>query len=382
MERIQSINPERIRWCCHDYGITVDKLHSSIGVAQSSFAKMMKGEGGVTFKQLRTIANFFNRGVLFFLEPGPVSAERVHTPQFRTIANQKPELSSKVRALIERVERHRAIYLNLREELGEEDEHKFEPPELPRRSPKRAASIVREWLELNDVNDFNSYRDALESKGILVIRSNGYNGPWQIPKEDPVFGFSLYHPVSPVIVVKKLATPTRQSFTLMHELGHVVLHRSSFIDDEENLYAHEGREQQANAFAGHLLVPEEFLGQISDLDRPNNVADYGFWLADKRNAWGVSVEVILRRLLDSGRVTQTNYRAYRRWRANQPTRRDDSGSRIWRHREPNHIFGEPFVRTVFDALSANHITLNKASSYLDNLKIKDLHQLKDFHAGI
>ena len=382
MERIQSINPERIRWCCHDHGISVDEFRSSIGIAQSSFDKMMKNEGGVTFKQLRTIANFFNRGVLFFLEPGSVSAERVYTPQFRTIANQKPELSSKVKALIERVERHRDIYLNLRDELGEAEERKFEPPEMPRRRPKRAAAIVRGWLNLSDVNDFNSYRDAIESKGILVFRSNGYNGAWQIPKKDPVFGFSLYHPVSPVIVVKKLATPTRQSFTLMHELGHIVLHRSSFIDDEEDLYNHEGREQQANAFAGHLLIPEGFLGQIGDIDRPDAVAEYPHWLADQRNAWGVGVEVILRRLLDAGRITQAKYRAYRHWRENQPKRREDSGSRKWRHREPNHIFGEPFVRTVFDALSANHITLNKASSYLDNLKIKDLHQLKELHEGV
>ncbi len=36
------------------------------------------------------------------------------------------------------------------------------------------------------------------------------------------------------------------------------------------------------------------------------------------------------------------------------------------------MFGDAYVRTILDALSANHITLNKASSYLDNLKIKDL----------
>jgi hypothetical protein len=40
------------------------------------------------------------------------------------------------------------------------------------------------------------------------------------------------------------------------------------------------------------------------------------------------------------------------------------------------------VRTVLDALYARHITLAKASSYLDNLKIKDLHQLERFYAGI
>jgi hypothetical protein len=40
------------------------------------------------------------------------------------------------------------------------------------------------------------------------------------------------------------------------------------------------------------------------------------------------------------------------------------------------------VRTVLDALSARHITLAKASSYLDNLKIKDLHLLEQHFAGV
>ena len=41
-----------------------------------------------------------------------------------------------------------------------------------------------------------------------------------------------------------------------------------------------------------------------------------------------------------------------------------------------------FVRTVLDSLYARHITLAKASGYLDNLKIKDLHQLERYYEGV
>jgi hypothetical protein len=37
---------------------------------------------------------------------------------------------------------------------------------------------------------------------------------------------------------------------------------------------------------------------------------------------------------------------------------------------------------VLDSLYARHITLARASSYLDNLKIKDLHQLEQYYAGV
>lgn len=382
MERIQSINPERIAWCCADYGITPDDLASELDIASTSIVRVMAGDDGMTFNQLRKVAEYFGRGVLFFLEDGPVDATQVHTAQFRTLANQKPELTPSLKKLIERVEKQRAVYLSLLEDLDETERVYFNPPSLPRSNTKEAARIVRTWLGLNETNDFESYRTAIEAKGILVFRSNGYNGKWQIPKQNPIIGFTLYDPTCPVIVIKKQSSDTQQVFTLMHELGHVLLHKSSSIDDEQDFYSVEGNERDANAFAGHLLVPDDFLVTILDRSRPAEVHQYDAWLDRQRKAWGVSVEVVLRRLLDSGRLSQSQYAAYRQWRYSLPVQQSDGGTRMYRYREPMHLFGDTFVRTVLGALNARHITLAKASSYLDSLKIKDLHQLENFYAGI
>ena len=219
----------------------------------------MAGQVALTFKQLRSIADYFGRGVLFFLEDTPAVAEQVHTPQFRTLANQKPELSPKLKGLIERVEKHRDFYLSLREELDERDYPRFSPPVFPNRIPAEAAILARQWLKLSNENTFDTYRKAIEARGVLVFRSNGYNGKWQIPKESPILGFSLYDLVCPVIVVKKLEWEPRQSFTMLHELGHILIHKSSSIDDERDFQSHDGDEREANAFAGLVLVPESFL---------------------------------------------------------------------------------------------------------------------------
>lgn len=383
MERIQSINPDRLAWCCADRGVTLEECAAEVGIAAANLEKVMAGEPGLTFNQLRKLAEFFGRGVLFFLEPGPVDEALVHTPQFRTLANQKPELSARVKALIERVERQRAIFLSLREELDDADLPRFAPPDLAGLSVPAAARAVRQWLGLADTNDFESYRRAVEAKGLLVFQSNGYNGKWQIAKESPILGFSLYDPECPVIVVKKLAAESRQCFTLMHELGHLLLHKTSSIDDERDLHSHEGMERDANAFAGHLLVPDAFLKSICDTERPAEAAGFDDWLHEQRKAWGVSSEVILLRLLDAGRLSRQHYAAYRAWRDRPAVLQEEpGGSRAYRHREPKHVFGDIFVRTVLDALSARHITLTKASSYLDNLKIKDVHLLERHYAGV
>jgi transcriptional regulator with XRE-family HTH domain len=201
MERIQSINPKRITWCCADHGITLGELAAETGVSAISIEHVMAGEDGMTFNQLRKVADYFGRGVLFFLEDEPVDEALAHTPQFRTLANQKPELSAKLKALIERVEKQREVYLSLREDLNDADHPYFNAPKLPLQDPHEAARIARQWLGLNDHNNFDSYREALESRGVLVFRSNGYNGKWQIAKESPIIGFSLYDATCPVIVI-------------------------------------------------------------------------------------------------------------------------------------------------------------------------------------
>jgi Zn-dependent peptidase ImmA (M78 family) len=386
MEKIRQINSDRIRWCIDDFGIAPEELAERLNIAPERFSGVLTGSEGMTFNQLRAMAQFFGRGVLFFLEPGRVNEISVRTPAFRSLSNEKPDLSPEVKRLIERAERHREVYLTLREELGADDLPRFNPPEVKGNEPGLAAAKMRTWLGLeNDpaaTRDFAAYREAVEAKGILVLRSMGYVGGWQFPKNSSVIGFSLFFDICPLIVVRKQAAEPRQTFTLMHELGHLILHRRSSIDVEANLWAWQGHERQANAFAGYLLVPDSFLEAIRTAV-PADVAGYDDWLTDWRTTWGVSSEVILRRLLDTARLTQAQYDRYRAWRKARPAEQpEEGGSRMYRHREPIHIFGQRYVRTVLDALSGNYITLNKASGFLDNLKITDVRQLEKHVARV
>lgn len=379
MDRIENINVDRIRWCCEDRTITLDELREHVGIAASKWERFIAGESGLTFNQLRNVAKYFNRGVLFFLETGPVNERRLRSPQFRTIANQRENLSPEIKAIIERVERHRALYIGLLEDLDEAVP--FDPPDLPG-SEKEAARIARKWLGLNGAAEFDAYRAAVERKGVLVFQSMGYKGQWQLPPKSRIAGFSLYFEQCPVIFIKKLDPKTRQTFTLMHELGHLLLHKSSFIDDEADLFSREGRERTANAFAGYLLVPDERLDQINVENRPDLVSEFSTWLRPYTGEWGISTEVILRRLMDRGWLPREEYEAYRDWLGDQRTSRHERGSREWRSREPLHIFGGRFVRTVLDALHARQITLNKASAYLDNLKVRDVRKLEAHLADV
>jgi Zn-dependent peptidase ImmA (M78 family) len=350
-------------------------------MSAANLQEALYGARGLTFNQLRNIANYFGKGVLFFMEEGDVDESSVRTPQFRTLEHQKPNIPHTVKAIIEQVERQRSIYLNLLEEL-EEPTKLFLPPNISPSNAVVAAAIAREWLELEEENDFESYRLAIERRGILVFRSNGYAGKWQIPKTSSIEGFSIYQECYPTIFIRKQISESRQSFTLMHELGHLLLHKTSSIDDDLDMSSYKGKERLANIFAGNLLVPTSFLGQIALNRKPSDIHGYEEWLKPQCRKWGVSTEMLLRRLLDEGRLSEKDYVKYREWSEKRQLNRVDSGVRTYRYREPKHLFGDGYVRAVLGALTAGHITLNKASTYLDNLKITDLHQLERHYAGL
>lgn len=358
----------------HDLGIAT-------GIREQSLTREAIETDGLSVSQLKKIAKVLGRGMLFFLEEAAIDAERAHTPAFRTLANQKPEMSARLRQLIERVERQRLIYLSLREDFDEAEIVNFTPPEVNRSNVKEAAIAIRKWLKLGNRNSFETYRAAVEAQGVLVFRSNGYKGKWQIAKEAPILGFALYYEKCPAIFIKKDIWESVQSFTLMHELAHVVLDRDSSIDDEMDFQSYKGHERDANTFAGLLLVPDEFLAQISDMDRPVHISEYDGWLRNYTRAWGISTEVILRRLLDSQRLPQEAYTAYRAWRKDNASQAEADGRRLYRYREPKHIFGGAFVHAVLDSLNARQITLTKASKFLDGIKVSDLRQLEQHIAN-
>ena len=93
MDRI-TINPQRLRWACDDRGVSADELAEAVSAGTKTIAKAMRGEDGLTFGQLRSIAKFFNRGVLFFVEKGPVArrviahaaVSNVDQPEARPVA--------------------------------------------------------------------------------------------------------------------------------------------------------------------------------------------------------------------------------------------------------------------------------------------------------
>ena len=380
-----AINPTRLQFCCNILGIDVTKLYNDIQISQSTINDAMAEKAAFSVHQLEMLAAFFNRSLLFFLNPNPVNEELVYFPQFRTIHNQKPTHSKKINALIERVELHRKVYLNLLKDLN--------MPIIQNLgitvNSTKPFEQVREWLGIRDNLSFNGLRKLVEGKGIMVFVSNGFAGKWQIEKSSPVRGFSLYYKTLPIIVIKKQTSEGAQAFTLMHELAHLLLHKESVLDEDEDFYNYNGKEKEANEFASNVLIPQNAINKIN-LEKLQNldIEEHDSYLKNFKDLWCVSSDAILYRLFRDQKITKDHYQAYRALKKQQQIQREIEEEnqkklgtkrqipRVYRHREPINIFGKPYVATVLDALQNQHITLSKASTHLDNLKIRSLHKLE------
>ena len=383
MEKI-AINPNRLQWCMNTVEVDLDGLSLEVHIAKQTLEQVMENQKALSVNQLEKIANYFKRSLLFFLDPNKASEDKIYSPQFRTINNQKPISSPKLRAFIERVEKQRKIYIGLMEDLEEPLNEDWRPNiKWNVKDIKSGSENARQWLNISVSDNFNAIRQAVENRGIMVIVSNGYNGKWKIDKDNPVRGFSLYYDILPVIVVKKQLSKGAQAFTLMHELAHLLVHKKSAIDDEDDFHSHQGMEKEANEFSSNLLIPDRFLNEL-DVDQLLNleITEYDNYLSDFKRRWCVSGEAILVRLLINNQITQQDYQNYKNFKNQQAVKESHKEAmqipRTYRHREPMNVFGKPFVYAVFDSLHNRNITLAKASTYLDNLKISDVRQLERY----
>ena len=173
-------------------------------------------------------------------------------------------------------------------------------------APEEAARIVRERWEMGDGPAGHLVR-LLENHGILVVFS-----PAQTASVD---AYSFTSALRPVVVLNPIKRDYyRQRFDVAHELGHLVMHG----DAEPG-----GRtvEDQAHRFASELLMPA---AEIRDL-LPSTMGAHAWrTLAQLKERWGVSMQALLFRARQLGRLSDVSYRnamttiSSRGWRRDEP----------------------------------------------------------------
>jgi len=295
MERID-INPEILRQCREQVGLSLEAAAQKLNI--KTLDKMEAGERMPTFGQLDRLAEkYFVPGWVFTKEHLPERFNFQGMPSFRKLtaaASRREDGRSgnlgdqsgrdhqySITAVLTHVKWARELMLDVRKDLGL-DNDRFEKTALDengtRIDPAQAARQIRAWLNCEDgvSHSFEEWREKLEEKHIFVFMTSKYNDKLKLKVDIDAFrGLSIFHRELPVIVINDSDHHGAQSFTLMHELGHLLLGDDAIDAGAINQHLpmpNKGadgmaEERWCDAFAGEVLMPEPaFRAQCSAVD--------------------------------------------------------------------------------------------------------------------
>ena len=211
------------------------------------------------------------------------------------------------------------------------------------------------------------WRERVEAIGVFVFKRSF--------KQQGVSGFCLIDPQFPIICVNNSTAKTRQIFTIFHELAHILV-RSSGITKTDNIYISSLSSEErsievfCNAFAGEFLVPSSDFDLRFDRQQP--VEDSTTELARYYN---VSREVVLRKLLDRGIVSQEHYEEMaQRWIEEfEESRKSGRGGDYYATQAA--YLGDRYLNLVFSHYNEGNVSLQELASYL-GIKAKSVEGLE------
>lgn len=376
-----AVNPSILTWAREESGYAVDRVAKRLHVKEERVAAWEKGERQPTLRQLEQLARFLHRPFSIFFLPRPpqlppLAAEYRRLPGVEP-GHESPELRLALRQMLMR----RENALNLMEELGEPI-REFSLNAHLRETAAEVGQRLRSAIGVdvatqlgwaNEWQAWNAWRAAVEQSGVLVFQFG------KIPLQE-VRGLALLRTPLPVVAVNGKELPEARSFTLFHEVVHLML----AIGHEEAPALRERRsstewddvERFAEIAASHALVPEDALR--------NMIGQLGLQAA----AWTIEeVRRIARkfritplamatRLRESGFISWAHYNRWRsEWQSYVASLPPRTGGFATPVGKALNRAGQPFARLVLEALAANRITSVDASRYLD-LKFEHFEKLR------
>jgi len=369
------VNPDVVRWARETAGLSVDDVVEKINrvsVTADSVVAWEEGKTSPTFTQLERLAyEIYKRPLAIFFFPEP---PREISPQqsFRTLPEYEiARLPTRVRFLLKKA---RALQVNLAELYEGVNPVKRQIVRELNFTPGTAAGViaarVREYLgitleeqfECGDSEQaFKLWRRRFEECGISVFKDAF--------REDSFSGFCLYDESFPLIYVNNSKPFNRQSFTLFHELAHLLFDTGGVDTSLEHYIDHlDGINRQieilCNRFAGEFLVPtEDFEARIG-----GQVVD-DYTIQQLANLYNVSREVVLRKFLDRGDVDKAYYdEKVAAWKAAAVPDREPGGSY---YANMGAYLSESYLDKAFNRYHRNQIGIEQLADYL-GVKVKSV----------
>jgi len=319
-------------------GLSMEALAETVGVSKQMISKYEKGKSIPDSTHLIKLSQVLNQKVDYFFRPAEVELPEV---SFRKKYALKGKRLKTLKGFIHiQMENYLSIESFL--SINSEFKNPLSDIEINYFSDIDgvADKLRKKWKLGND--PISNIISLLESKKIKVI---------EVEEENKFDGLSvLIDNKYPVIVINKSFPVERKRFTLLHELGHLLLNiNERYSDKDEEMFC--------NRFAGALLLPEDAVYENFGTDRKNISFPE---LKNIQELYGISIRAIMYRLKDLAVITAGMHKSFSiRLNSNSHFKNEVDEVRFTELENTGR-----FNRLVYQALSKELLSLSKASSLL------------------
>jgi len=365
---VTAVNHKVLEWARQRSGQTIDQVAAALHRDPSVIAAWESGDDAPSYPQLETLAyKIYKRPLAVFFFPVPPPEEDPKT-SFRTLPEFEVEqLAADTRMKIRQA---RALQLSLVElNDGKNPAEQKIFVDLHVRSGASAGEVAarartylgidakaqRGWKDTEQA--LKAWRRAVEDKGIYVFKNSF--------KQKDVSGFCLYDAEFPIIYVNNSTAQTRQIFTILHELGHILTATGGVTKRDDTYIAKlTGPDRQVevfcNRFAAECLLPiTEFKASLG----PNPSSDEN--IAKIANAYRVSRHVVLLRLLGLDLVTQGFYeKKVAEWKADYDAKKPERGGGSYYATQGAYL-GDKFLKLAFGKYYDGKISIDQLADHLN-----------------
>ena len=320
-------------WSMDDLCNATNGIVSKMSISKYENSKAIPGSS-----ILIAFANALNLPVDYFVRPFTIKIDSIKFRKRKSSLGIKKEKSIKenIADLIER-------YIEI-EEICDDSVNFTSPFDFEIKSKeqvKECAEQLREIWQLG-VDGIVNIISILEEHGIKVM---------EIEAPDTFDGLSSFvNDVYPIIILNKSFCSERKRFTALHELGHIILHFDSSVD--ENC-----EEKLCNYFANEMLLPESVFKRMIGEHRHDICYEE---LRTIQLQFGISCDAMMYKAKESGIISEQRYKYYCISKNKNPDFKKMVECSLYPNKETFR-----FRRLVFRALCSELITYSKAAALLN-----------------
>lgn len=371
-----NVNPEVLIWARESLTLSRNQTCERTKINSKRLNQLELGEKKPTLEELKSFSKAYKRTIATLLlheapkeKPLPIDRRTIDSNDIGHFHEKSIMAVRKSRALAK-------SFIALRQEMNFEFP-KFNLQSSISENPQEVALKIRHLLKLDELIGFDDinfalegYIEKVESLGVAVFQLS--------LTQDGLRGFSITDDVVPIIGIKRGGEQAHsKTFTLFHELGHILLNEGAICDMSSHTDIN--IEKWCNAFAAEVLVPtSEFLRMdiVMDHQRQNRKSWAKNDLVELANHFHVGPLAILRKLLDNGLTTKSFYiEKHQAW--NKPTfgrTKEPKGREM--HKESFKERGRTYVSLAFKAYDQNRIGMKDLSDFL-GLRFSYIHKTRE-----